>query len=264
MMETKKAVSAIPAARTISDSRLRKLILARLLSSPLTLLPILAGASTILAIWALGISSGLAVFAGIACVLGAVGGFFTRLLLGSESLGKEVIEEMQEDARKDREKELDELDHRLSADGDPRTEHSLRDLRELVKAFYEGEALTDICDAQSSFDILTGVEDLFNQCILYLVRTLELWHTARKTSNPGASRPILKQRERIIAEVDKSIKKLGKILAGIKSFDGDEGLESSGLARIRDELDQNLEVARHVKERMNSLDRELSDGGVAL
>ncbi|MFH1038175.1 MAG: hypothetical protein V1789_05840, partial [PVC group bacterium] len=140
---------------------------------------------------------------------------------------------------------------------------NLRDLRALATAFYKGNTFTAACDPQSSFDMLTGVEELFNRCTLYLASTLELWHTAHRTANPGARKPILKQRERIIAEVDKSIKQLGKVLAGIKSIGLGAETEASELARIRDELDQSLEIAKQVKERMKSLDRELEDDGVA-
>lgn len=246
----------VPKSAPAGSSFKKKLIL-RMLSSPLTMGLFLAGATVLLAAWTFGINSGLAIFAGIVSILGAIGVFFTRFLLGSERLGREVLEEMRQEAEMAREKALDELDRKLSADGDPRTEWSLRDLRALAKAFNEGRAKSDALSAPTTFDITAGVEQLFSRCALFLERTIELWYAANNTTDPEARRPLLDQRERIIEDVGKSIKQLGGILAGLQGLGVGDASEDSDLARIREELDQSLEVAKIVDKRMKSLEREL-------
>lgn len=247
----------IDSGSAIDDAKLRRKTIQGLLASPWTLWPILGGITLLLGLWALSIRSGLAIFAGLAAILGGVGIFFSRLLLGSDKLAKKAIAEMQEEAQQKRERSLDDLERRLVADGDPRTEACLRDLRALAKAFESGRAWSDSMTARSVFDILAGVEQLFKRCVLSLKKTLDLWHTARQMATEEASRPILEQRERMIDDVGQSIKQLGRILAGIQGLGASEGEETSELARIREELDRSLEVAKMVEKRMQSLDREI-------
>ncbi len=105
----------------------------RLLASPLTLAPFLVGATLLLGLWAVGIHSTVAVFAGISLMAGALGVFFTRLVTGKDRLASETLADMQQEAALAREKELDDLDRRLNEDDEPRNERLLRDLRALVR-----------------------------------------------------------------------------------------------------------------------------------
>jgi hypothetical protein len=246
---------------------LRKRVLRKLLSSPGVLFLFLAGVTDLAVLWGFNIDSGLGVFAGLACILGAAGYFLSKWLLGGDKLAKEVIEEMKEEAREKNERDLDELEKRLCEDGDPRTEKNLRDLRELTRAFHESREGSLSLSSKASFEILSGVEQLFGRCVLSLEKTLQLWHTAQRMSRPEAREPILDQRERIIEDVDKSIRQMGKLLAEIQCLGIEKNSEESELARIRKELNQSLEVAKKVEERMQSLDREIDgrrrDGGLS-
>jgi len=210
-----------------------------------------------LTLWTFSINSPLAIFAGIVSILGSFGIFMTRLLSGSESVGKRVLKELEEEAVSDRERALDDLDHKLAADDDPRTEKSLRDLRTLAHAFQEDQAWLSALNTRSTFDILAGVEQLFTRCVLSLEKTLKLWYTARDMTSLEAREAILNLRERIIEDVSKSTIQLGRILAGIQSISVQDGDDDSELAHIRAELDRSLEVAKMVEKRMQSLDREL-------
>lgn len=256
-MNPKKPEPVTSTRSALNDSSFKKRLFFRLFASSWTIVPFLAGATLLLALWTFSINAGLAFFVGIACLLGALGVFFTRLLRGNERLGKKVIEELQEEALAAREKSLDELDRKLSADGDPRTESFLRDLRALAEAFHKDRVWSSGLSNHTTYELFSGVEQLFKRCILSLDRTLELWYTANNTTTPDARAPIFSQRERIIKDVEKSIRQLGKVLVGIQGIDAGDVSEDSDLARIRDELDQSLKVARAVGERMRSLDQEL-------
>jgi hypothetical protein len=188
-----------------------------------------------------------------------VGILLTRLLMGSENIARDILEEMEKEAITERERALDSLDQRLSADGDSRTEKSLRDLRALARAFQDDQSWLSTLNTKSTFDILAGVEQLFSRCVLSLEKSLKLWYTAREMTTDKARQPILDQRERIITDVAESIHQLGRILAGIQRIGVHEGEENSELARIRQELDQSLQVAEIVEQRMQSIDRELNE-----
>ena len=64
---------------------------------------------------------------------------------------------------------------------------------------------------------------------------------------------ILNEREKIIKDVESSVEQLGNILASVLSL-GLSKRDDTELARIRNELNQSLEVARRVEERMKSFD----------
>ena len=241
----------------LDKGKFRKRLLLEIASRPFTLWPFVLGSTILLTTWTFSLRSGVAAFAGIASILAAVGTFFTRLLLGSEKLGKTVIDDLQKEMVQQREASLDDLERRLCSDGDTRTENSLRDLRTLAKAFRERRAWSASLNASSTFDILSGVEQLFNRCVVSLERSLNLWYTAYKISTPDARQPILTQRELIIEDVAKSIKQLSKILAGIQSIRDDGSSYDSELGRIRQELDRSLQVAKMVEERMQTFSAEI-------
>jgi len=72
-----------------------------------------------------------------------------------------------------------------------------------------------------------------------------------------AKKAIMDQREKIIDDVRESILQLGKIIAGLQHIETGAGSTDSDLARIRNELDQSLEVAKQVKKRMQEIDQEI-------
>jgi len=242
---------------SINKSKFRKKYFLKLMSKPLCLFPFLVGATDLLVLWALSIPSGIGVFTGIAGILGAVGYFLTSLVTGNRVLTKTVIESIQQEALQEREKSLDELDARLTADGDSRTERNLRDLRTLATAFEDGGAWSGALNTPATIDILSGVDQLFKQCVFSLEKTLDLRYTASQIQSASARKPILVKREKIIRDVAESIQKLGKVLASIKLLGMDEVSQESELAVIRRDLDQSLETAKKVKKRMVSLEKEV-------
>ncbi len=240
----------------LDQDRFRKKVLLKLAADPFFLAPFVVGVTDLLALWTFNLDSGLAVFAGIVAILAAVGYFFTRLMLGKKSLATEALESLQKEARAERDKRLDELDRRLAADGDPRTEICLRDLRALASAFEESRDAMIARANGATTEILGGVEQLFQRCVHSLEKSLELGYTAERMTSKSARQPILQERERIIAEVMQTIPQLGHVLASIQALEVNGSSRASDLAAIRTELDQSLEVAKKVKERMQSMEKE--------
>lgn len=229
----------------------------KVLAGPSFIFPFLAGITDLVALWALSIPSGIGIFAGIAAIVAAVGIVLTRITIGHKALVKEALESVQQEALLAREQALDDLDKRLAADGDHRTESCLRDLRALAGAFEQGRAWAGSLNSSTGIDVLSGVDQLFKQCVVSLEKTLELWYTARRMVTSAARKPILKQRELLIADVTESIQKLGKVLADIQSLQVGSGRQHSELAEIRQELDQSLKVARRVKKRLKAFEEEI-------
>jgi hypothetical protein len=240
-------------------SSFKKKVIRKLLSHPPTLFLFLAGMTDLAALWALQIDSGVGLFAGIACILGSLGLLVSRWFLSSDELTEEVVAEIRDEAKEDHENKLDQLEERLSADQDPRTETQLKTLRDIMGCFHHSSPKERPLFSRSSFDILSGVQQLFSGCVFSLEKSLQLWHTAMRMQTEEGRNLILDQRERIIGEIDQSIRQLGKILAEIQILEVGSASEESDLARIRKELNQSLKVAKNVEERMRSLDSELQD-----
>src|ERR1051326_2816570 len=237
----------------LDEKTLRRRVFLRLLGNPLTVLPFMLGMSTWIASWALDWKPGVGLFAGLAGTLAAAGSFITRLLLSGEQVARQVVGELERDEQEARQRALDELDHRLAtADQDPRPETALRDLRALVKAFEESTEVAARFNAGSVVEIRSRVGDLFDQCVESLRQTERLWQTAGKLNSAEARKPILQQREKIIHDVQASIKQLSGTLVALQSL-GAGGPTHGQLERLREELDQSLAVAKTVEERVNDL-----------
>jgi len=241
----------------LDEKRLRRKLILKLMSSPMTLVPMMVGVSAIAGTWALDANMGLGLFIGLAAFMAAGGAFMTRLIVGGEDAAKKAIDELQHETLAEQEHALDELESRLKEDGDKRTEAALGDLRAIAEAFDREDLWTDGLNSKSAFDIMEGVGRLFDRCVGSLEQTLHLWQLAGKMKTKDARRPMLEQREEIIGEVARSIGQLGKILVDVQKFEG--ASESTvGLGRLRDELDQSLDFAKQVEEKVKMLDREFS------
>jgi len=228
---------------------LRNKVMLSLATSPVTLFPFVGGVTAFLLQWAFDFGNGPTMLISLTAALVSFGIFISRLLIGSEKITKQAIEELKQEAEEKRNEALDQLENKLCRDGDERTQTYLRDLRTLAASFKEEQFLSQGLVAMTTFEIMTGVEELFQGCVRSLERTLVLYESARKISSFEARQPLLEQRETIITNVRKSITQLGAILAGISQLGIGEGSDSE-IQRIQAELSQTLEVARNVDARM--------------
>jgi len=244
-------------SRPPDTKTVRRKVLLSMLASPTTLMPFVAGVTVLLGTWALGWRADLGVLMGLAGILGGAGMFASKLFLGAEKYTKQALDELHEESQEEHERELDELGAALLETSDQSDEAALKDLRALAQAFEElNESQSLRLNASSTLDIMSGVRKLYGQCIESLKQTLKLWLAAAKMNTKAARRPLLQKRVEILQDVNKSIGQLGTILVTMENLtEGDEA--DTQLARIRDELNQNLDVAREVEERMKQLETEL-------
>ena len=243
----------------LDQRRFRKRYLYHLANHPTTLLPVAGGVAAI-TVGGLVLGSPLAVFAGIAATLGGVGAFLTRFLLRSDKAADRALRDLEDEAEQAREEALDDLERRLQADGDARTETLLRDLRNLASPFRNRKSVLQSIPPSVSFDIVSDVDELFRGCTQLLDQSLQLWHTTQGLCTPAAARPIRERREALIRKVGASVEQLGRVLATLSTLATSGVAEDAELERIRAELDTSLEVAREVDDQLRSIDDE---GGVA-
>ena len=244
----------------MNEGQIRRKIFLRLLGHPLVIAPSVLGATAFTAVWALSLPLGLGLFAGVAGVLGSAGVYLTRLILDNGKTAGSVIAEMQRQDEQSVQAKLDDLDRRLvEADNDPRPETALRDLRALVRAVDEFAGRTDALNAPAIIDVRSRVQQIFDSSVRSLEQTLQLGDTAKLLALPEARKPLLAQRERIIKDIQACAKQLGSTLAALQTLD--TGAQSNReLGRLRDELDQSLQIAARVEDRLNTfLDQTESD-----
>ncbi len=103
------------------------------------------------------------------------------------------------------------------------------------------------------------MEKLFKESIISLERTLELSKAAQKMRTRKGRDSLLDSREQILEEIDKNIRQLAQTLDGLRTLDVKAGTDEH-LARIRSELEESLDVAYRVDERLQTLEEELEHG----
>lgn len=238
----------------MDKERLRNKVMGKLLASPWTVVPAAMGITGLAAGWA-GDSATLA-FAGFAACLASVGALATRWMFKVDDLSREAAEEMEAEERRQHEESLNALDRRLQRDKDPSTEQRLRKLRYVYRRFQEASDWRTQVDRRSAFEIANKVEKLFKACIMALERSVVLWETAQRMTTRRGRDNVLASREKVLEDVDASVIQLARTIDGVLSL----AVESSGesdLANLRSELNESLDVARRVEERMHSLETEL-------
>lgn len=238
-------------------SGFKKKVLLDLVNSTWVLLPVALGASLLLGAWAVEGATNLLGFLGVSSLLAGVGVLATRWVTGHDKIARKVFEEMQTQAVQQEEQVLEDLHGRLEQDNDPRTGESLRMLRDLsrrIKAMKESGA-----GHRPPVEIATKVEKLVQSCIMSLERSLTLWETAQGMMTDEARQSVLKRREQILEEVKISIDYLARTLDGVQALGLDQRQDRK-LASIRRELDESLDVARRVEERLQSLEADLEGG----
>jgi hypothetical protein len=226
----------------------KRKVLLDLFASPGTLLPIAGGLTLLMASWATG-GNAVFNFGGIAGILGGVGVFATRMIVGLEGLTDRAYQYVLQKQRRQQQQRLAELDAQLSNDDDPRTETCLRSLRELYDAFRQDVQQGKITGA--SYDVLDGVDRLFHVCVSNLEHSHDLWQAAGRLS--GSTRDtVLAERDEVIREVQETVDYLRHTMErwhalGVKK-------KKSELTQLRTELDESLRVARRTDERIAELE----------
>ncbi|MBT3840673.1 MAG: hypothetical protein HN707_11750 [Verrucomicrobia bacterium] len=240
----------------MSDKKnMTKRVMGDIFSSPLVLMPFMVGSMAFASLFALGLKGSMAVSAvviGLVGTLASAGTFLTKFILGRDDRIRKLVEASRSKAKRDKRKALDHFHHRLTVDGDERTETSMQDLRSLRQAFRQLDKIAPDLNQMMVEDIQQRSDELFQQCVSSLEKTLQLWKTADSLASETARKPILDQREKLVSDVVQTVEHMSRTLASVQGItsrsDGDARLQ-----RLRGELDQSLEVAKKVEQRVDSL-----------
>lgn len=230
----------------------RKEIIKKLLMGPvdwITLTPFLLGITLGMGVWALSLEPGITLAASVILLLISAGIYLHRLFFGWNENYEKIVMKYRNEIEKKRDRELNNLYSELKKDGDARTETLLKDLRTLTKALLNEQSSSLAVDA---FDIVADVDKLFQKSVDYLKESLELWKTATKMERESIKNELMKQREILIEEVEKSLENLGNVLGTLKkvSINSSNGQQ---LAELREELNTRLKIAEDVETRISSL-----------
>ncbi|HJO09944.1 MAG TPA: hypothetical protein QGH16_08835 [Verrucomicrobiota bacterium] len=243
------------------NKNMAKRVMADILGSPLVLMPFMVGSAAFASFFALGLKGSAAVGAvliGLTGTLASVGTFLTKFILGKDKRVKQLVEASRDKAKLDKQKALDHFHHRLTMDGDERTETAMQDLRSLRQAFRQLDKIAPDLNRAMVLDIQQRSEELFQQCVSSLEKTLQLWKTADSLASETARKPILEQREKLVGDVVQTVEHMSRTLAAVQGITNPSDVDAR-LQRLRGELDQSLEVAKKVEQRIDSL---LTDGRV--
>ena len=221
----------------------RKKVLLDLFASPWTLIPLVGGLSSWLLSWGVNGNSTLNLV-GLGGVLIGLGIQATRLIFGVEELTEKATRYLSEKERKERDKKLDQLRARLRKDDDPRTEECLRRLRKLYAIFEEEPAKGNTVIFREK------VDKLFHAAIRQLDQSFALWEKAKRLPGP-TKRPLLKKRSEAIDEVVLTVNHLTRTVEQYHAFQMKDSDDE--LAKLREELDATIEIARRADDRIDAM-----------
>ena len=241
----------------MDGSSFRKQVLLDLAMSPFVLLPAALGLTLLLVSWAVGAATQLLAFAGVMSLLTGAGALVTRWIISRDKIAKRVFLRAHEQMAAQKERELDELAAQLEKDEDPWTGQALKTLRVLADRF------RDLMDPSKTprtppVEIAGTVQRLLDSSYQSLKGSYKLWETSQKVLTEAARREVLEKREKVLVEVDKSITQIAKTIDGLHTLGLDTTTPGADLASMRQELEENLNVARRVERRMNELETELN------
>ena len=228
----------------------KRKVLLDLFASPGTLVPIVAGLSSLMYSWAVG-GDPTANAIAIVGVLGGIGHFASRMVLKLEDMTQSAYEAILDRNQKEQDEALDELEERLRGDEDHRTETCLQDLRGLYETFRSGCSEGQM--VVSHHQVVSQVEQVFQACVQQLRQSLELYEISQKLAGT-AKNDILAERERVIQEVIDTRQHLGTTIEQFQTFATRRN--QSDLSRLREELDETLRVARKTEQRMATIGQQ--------
>jgi hypothetical protein len=237
----------------MDNSRLYRRVFSKLLWSPWTVTPAALGGGAL----TFGAATGnwWWMFLGFSGFLTACGTLATNWILRGDSIARQAVEELQNETLKQREAKLNDLDRRLRKDKDPTDERIFQQLREYYQAFKDAVQGASLTDRRISFEVTSKVEDLFRACVNSLERSLELKQAAAQMATQQGRRATQAQREQLLEEVAQSVQHMAAIVDDIHALRLEQNTQN--LARLRQELDESIDVARRVEDRMRSLEAEL-------
>lgn len=242
---------------TIDTSRLHGRMAYRLLTAPLVSFPLWVGVGLLLIGFLSGNPTGYLGFLGAASVAFALGTAAFRWLFRRDRLAAASYEELKTEAERNHTLYLHYLWRRLRVDRDPRTKQYLDEIRRLYQRMERAGVLGSRVDTRLMPEVREKTEQLYRSCLAALERTHDYWRATRDMGTEEGRREAAAARDALLDEVGQSINRLNATLDHLQTAALRREDPAEQLASIREELDEGLEVAKRVDERMKELDQSL-------
>lgn len=245
----------------MSDVRFWRKLAQHVVSLPSVGIPLALGTVTTGTSWMVGQGDGFLGFLGVTGILFGIGLGATKLILGFDELARSVLRELRSDQKKENNARLKDLQNELRKDQDQRTSQFVKQLRKLFLRMDKAGFFDNTEDSADLLGISDRAKELYESSIASLRRSLLLWETANEMSTQKGREDVLEIRETLLDEVGESLSHLGATLDRLKTSELRRET-TINLAQIRDELEQGLEVARRVEERLAGMGQ--TEAGQAL
>ena len=227
----------------------------RLFSAPSVLLPTLTGGA--LGLLALA-GVGSAALPGLALLGLGAGIAALKWTVGAQRLTKSALEDELRDQERAFQDELKRVRRTMRRDRDPHTSGMVKKLKHVFERMW---SLTPdpVDDSYYLPDIYDQISGLYRSCLGLLERSMELWRAAQSVATEEAKERLLGSRNELIEQVEASIDHLDATLDSLQTSQMAErhGELAERNSELQQELEQGLEVARAVEQRMEELEREL-------
>ena len=227
----------------------RKRLNARVWRSPLTWLPTVAGLATL----AFAGGTGTLAIVGAAGIVVGVGSAIWKLTAGGEKLTDETLQQLRREAHRRHLTELRKLQALLRTDKDPRTGELIRGLRNLYKRMHTENLLADSDGPSWQYEIRQQLSEFYNASIDSLRRTHQFWQLANDVHSEKERDQLMQSREDLITELQDAVTQLGSTVDAVHLQTVKQALPDQNLSQVQQELQQGLEVARRVQQRLDQI-----------
>lgn len=179
-----------------------------------------------------------------------------KLTVGSWPLTRKAESELRNQANREHRAYLRQLQQKLRTDRDPQTGEMLRKLRDLYGRL---DDITGDPQLQQPWqtEVVEQIHSLYQSSLKALERSFELWHRGQDMATDETRQQLLDWRSDVLGEVGRSIEQLAKTADQVQASAVKRELPEDDLARMRQELQQGLTVARNVEQQIEKLENEL-------
>jgi hypothetical protein len=194
---------------------------------------------------------------GIASIAAGCGSVAWKLTFGREKLARQVEHQQRLAVQREHRSELRELQHKFREGNDAATGQLIRQLRDVHQRMLDVGTFSAASDNRWIAEVRTQVNQLYQSCFRSLEQALELWQKSQQVGTPDLKQHLLEGRAKVLSEVRAGIESLGKSLDQIQVSSVNVEQPERKLSHLRRELEQGIEVARNVEQRIQELDREV-------
>lgn len=227
---------------------LKKKILLDCFVTPFTMVPILFGGTLLLLTEFVG---PIGDFIGFTSCLVGIGAMATNMIFNLEKITDRATQKWQEGQQKQRERELDTLDHKLAATPWTDDETALRNLRALYSSFCRDFGAGKI-SSNVPVSLLGQIDDIFNTCVVQLAKSYEVYLQSEEVQGI-LKKQFLAQRKQMVQDVETSVEQLAQTINEVRAMK--MRASRSELTELQKRLHSQLNVAKAVEERMARLEQ---------